>query len=472
MRQEVVKIVVVGFGMSAGNFIEKLLEYDVEHKYNVLVFGEELYVAYNRVSLSSYFETGDPCVLYMKQLEWLNAFSETRLQYYTDTVVTNIDHKHKLISTTDEIHSYDILVLATGSTPFVPPDIDSSIGGIFVFRTIENIKDMTSYSRVVKAQKSLKCAIVVGGGLLGLEAAKAYLNLAVFDKVIVLERSPHILSRQIDLEAARLVTSKIESLGITIKVNSAIDRIQVRNGNIAGVFLKDGQHLVCQMLCLAVGVRPRDDIARDSGVKCHPRGGIVIDSYMQTSIKDVYSIGDCANFNQRCFGFYSPGFQMGDILAYNLVNGRKKLFSDPTLSTKLKFFGVNVVSFGDYTQESSHNVQSMVYKDPFGKIYRKLFFSSDGKYLKGGILVGDIRDHSKLGPLVKSKAEISHPEALLRNVHAVCKHFSLSELLLFLIKQKPNTPKHKPTRNEFKECSCAEIIDKISNSIGQINAKL
>ncbi|KAJ3253215.1 hypothetical protein HK103_000803 [Boothiomyces macroporosus] len=455
--------------MSAGNFIERLLEYDVGHRYEILVFGQELHVAYNRVSLSSYFETGDPCVLYMKQLDWLNAFSEARLQYYTDTIVTNIDYKHKLVSTTDEIHSYDILLLATGSVPFIPPSINANIQGVFVFRTIQNVESMISYSRALQSHKGAKCAVVVGGGLLGLEAAKAFLNLGIFDKVVVLERSPHILARQIDSEAARIVSSKIESFGISIKVNATVDRLDVINGRLNGVFLQKNGYLECQMLCFAIGVRARDGLARESGLKCHAQGGIVVDQNLQTNVKDVYAIGDCANFKNRCYGLYSPGFEMGDILAYNLVNGRKKEFSEPALSTKLKFFGVKVASFGDLRE--SKNVRAMVYKDPFGKIYRKLFFSSE-KRLLGGILVGDIRDSQNLIQLVKSQSVISQPDLLLKSVHAVCKHFNLSELVAFLVKQSSSSRNSKAWKTGYKDCSCSHLIEKISVSVNQINAKL
>ncbi|KAJ3268992.1 hypothetical protein HDV01_001947 [Terramyces sp. JEL0728] len=472
MGQEVVKIVIVGFGMAAGNFIERLLEYDSCKRYEILVYGEESHVGYYRVALSSYFETRDCTSLYMKQHEWLDSHDEIQLQYSTNSLVTRIDHKHKLVYTTEEIRSYDILVLATGSVPFVPPDIDMNINGIFVFRTIENVQDMIVYSRSMKTVKTVRRAVVVGGGLLGLEAANAFLKLAVFDQVLVLERSPHILSRQIDLESAKIVTLKIEALGISIKQNASIDRIETTNGKIVGLFLKGGEYYDCQMLCFAVGVRPRDHVARQAGINCHQNGGILINSHLQTSIKDVYAIGECANFNDKCYGLYSPGFQMGDILAFNLTRDIKKSFLEPDMSTKLKLLGVNVASFGDYFADKRKNVKTMIYKDPFGKIYKKLIFTHDGKYLLGGILIGDIRDYFKLASLAKSKAELPDPAQLLRKPNIVCKHFNLSELLTFVMKQHLNSRSNAAKHKELEGCACNQLIDLVLNNMNQINAKL
>ena len=289
----------------------------------------------------------------------------------------------------------------------------------------------------------------MGGGLLGLEAAKAMMDLECFGKVAVVERNRWVLSRQLDADAGGMVVEQVRELGVDVLLGKRVGRIDVGvDKKVKGVQFEDGEYMACSTLCFAIGVRPRDELARAAGINCADRGGgIVVDDGLRTSAEGVYAIGECASWQGQTFGLIAPGVEMADVLAFNLTQAKEhqpRLYKRPDLSTKLKLLGVEVASFGDFFSDRdgpkylppkakrAQNgtatpdavktltnglppapVKSLTYKDPFQNVYKKFIFTMDGKYLLGGMMIGDTKDYVKLVPMVKNQKELEIPPSEL-----------------------------------------------------------
>ena len=333
-----------------------------------------------------------------------------------------------------------MLVLATGSDALVPrhtPGHDAA--GVFVYRTIEDLERLITYS----AQKKGTCGAVVGGGLLGLEAAKAMMDLENFEKVKLIERNRWVLSRQLDADAGGLVVEQVKALGLEVLLSKRVGKIEVTEDNaVKGVVFEDGERMDCSTICFAIGIKARDELARRAGIKCADRGGgIVVKEDLSTSVPDVYAIGECASWENQTFGLIAPGIEMADVLSFNLTQAKVhsyRKFKRPDLSTKLKLLGVEVASFGDFfadrdgpkhlplraakRKEGSPDalekltngvppspVKALTYKDPFQNVYKKYLFTLDGQYLLGGMMIGDTKDYVKLVPMVKNQKKLDVP---------------------------------------------------------------
>lgn len=268
-----------------------------------------------------------------------------------NTVVTKIDPPNKNVTcATGEVISYDILVLATGSVavrPMHTPGHDAN--GVFVYRTIEDLQKLIAYGEAHKGT----VGAVVGGGLLGLEAASAMTDLKCYDSVKVIETNRWIMCRQLDEEAGALVAEKVADLGVEILLGKRVGQIQAdADNNMTGIVFEDGETMPCSTVCFAIGVRARDNLPREAGLPCADRGGgVLVDNELRTSAPDVYAIGECASWEHQTFGLLAPGIEMADVLAFNLTQAKlhqPRAFKRPDLSTKLKLLGVDVASFGDY----------------------------------------------------------------------------------------------------------------------------
>lgn len=340
--------------------------------------------------------------------------------------------------------SYDILVLATGSDAVLPrhtPGHDAN--GVFVYRTIEDLEKLITFGESHKGT----VGVVVGGGLLGLEAANAMMDLQCYERVKLIERNRWVLSRQLDADAGNLVVEKVTALGLDILLSKRVGKINTdEENNVTGVIFEDGEQMDCSTICFAIGVRPRDSLARSAGIKCADRGGgILVNDDLSTSIPDIYAIGECASWKNQTFGLIAPGVEMADVLSFNLTQAKlhqPRTFKRPDLSTKLKLLGVDVASFGDFfadrdgpsslpakaarkkTDDQSAvktvvsgppppPVKALIYKDPFAQVYKKYLFTTDGKYLLGGMMIGDTSDYIKLVPMVKNQKELTIPPAEL-----------------------------------------------------------
>lgn len=444
------RLVVVGLGMVGIAFIEKMLKYDVQRReYDVVVIGEEPHLAYNRVGLTSFFQHKLVENLYLNPKEWYESMPEGSLKYHLNTLVTDIDSSNKVVKTAHgDTVMYDILVLATGSDALLPrhtPGHDAN--GVFVYRTINDLQNLIAFASTKRGTDGA----VVGGGLLGLEAAKAMIDLSVFRKVKLIERNRWVLSRQLDGDAGSMVVEQVRNLGLDVGLSKRVGRINADAGNnVTGVTFEDGESMDCSCICFAIGIRARDDLARKAGIKCADRGGgIVVKQDLSTSVPDIYAIGECASWESQTFGLIAPGVEMADVLAFNLTQAKAhtpRVFKRPDLSTKLKLLGVEVASFGDFfadrdgpkelpvrhgnkregqqRRNSVKNltsgpppppVKALTYKDPFTQVYKKYLFTLDGKYLLGGMMIGDTKDYTKLVSIVKQQKalEVSPSEFIV-----------------------------------------------------------
>ncbi|KAK5015402.1 hypothetical protein LTR39_002634, partial [Cryomyces antarcticus] len=431
------RIVVVG---------EKLMKFDVKRReYDIVVIGEEPHLAYNRVGLTSFFQHREVENLYLNPKEWYSSMPEGSLNCHLNTLVTEINTSDKTVKTSaGDTVPYDILVLATGSDAVLPrhtPGHDAK--GVFVYRTIDDLQKLIEFSSTKKGTTGA----VVGGGLLGLEAAKAMMDLEEFGKVKLIERNRWVLSRQLDADAGAMVVEQVRALGLDVLLSKRVGRIKTdAENNVTGVKFEDGEEMECSCICFAIGIKARDELARKAGIKCADRGGgIVINADLSTSNPDIYAIGECASWENQTFGLIAPGVEMADVLAFNLTQAKAhspRKFKRPDLSTKLKLLGVEVASFGDFfadrdgpkelpakrhggkkegaieTKDRVRNltegpppppVKALIYKDPFTQVYKKYLFTMDGKYLLGGMMIGDTKDYVKLVPMVKNQKPIEVP---------------------------------------------------------------
>lgn len=377
------KVIVIGNGMVGHKFCEKLIEKDIYNQFEITVFSEEPRRAYDRVHLSEYFAGKSVEALYLSQPGWYDAQGITL--YLEDPVVEIDKFKKNVISSSGRSCPYDFLVFATGSSPFVPPILGNELFGVFVYRTIEDLEMITAHA--FKAKK----AAVIGGGLLGLEAAKAMIDLDLETHVV--EHSPRLMPRQLDEAGATFLKTKLEHLGIRILLDKNTTAFRGTD-SVEYIDFADGTELETDMVVISAGIRPRDDLARRSGFKIGPRGGILVNDSMQTSDPAVFAIGECALFEGMIYGLVAPGYEMADIVAARL-NGGDKRFKPFDMSTKLKLLGVEVASFGDpFGMDTAHS--PVTYEDRMRDIYKRINVSEDGKRLLGGILVGDTRPYNML----------------------------------------------------------------------------
>ncbi|KAJ9605388.1 hypothetical protein H2200_010045 [Cladophialophora chaetospira] len=443
------KVVVVGLGMVGIAFVEKLLKLDAKRReYDIVVIGEEPHLAYNRVGLTSFFQHRQVESLYLNPETWYKGHPTDALGYHLNTLVTEIKPEERAVVTgKGDTISYDILVLATGSDALLPkhtPGHDAK--GVFVYRTIEDLDKLISYSATVKGTTGC----VVGGGLLGLEAAKAMMDLEEFDQVKLIERNRWVLSRQLDGDAGGMVVELVRQLGLDVMTSKRVGKILTNEENaVRGLIFEDGEEMECSCIMFAIGIRARDELARKAGLKCADRGGgITVDNDLKTSDPNIYAIGECASWENQTFGLIAPGIEQADVLSFNLSQAKlhsPRVFKRPDLSTKLKLLGVEVASFGDFfadrdgpkdlpirhvkkaekaakgteaSQDKVKNltdgppppaVKALTYRDPFAAVYKKYLFTMDGKYLLGGMMIGDTKDYVKLVPMVKNKKPIDVP---------------------------------------------------------------
>ncbi|RGB37571.1 hypothetical protein C1646_756737 [Rhizophagus diaphanus] len=392
-------VVVCGLGMVGLYFIEKLLKNDKDKQFRVEVFCEEPYVAYNRVGLTQYFSHREKDRMLMQPTSW---YSDNNVIVHMNEKATHIDTAAKHVTSANGISvNYDTCIIATGSYAFVPPVPGSDKLGVFVYRTIDDLEEIIKYS-----SKSKRGA-VIGGGLLGLEAAKALMDLGL--EVTIIERNKVLMSRQLDTAGGKMLINEIKKLGIKCVVdNSPREIIADEDGKVTGIRF-DNETIQMDMVIMAAGIRPRDDLAKASGISTHQRGGVFVDDLLRTNDPNVYAIGEVALYGGAIYGLVAPGYDMADVVVNNLINGGGKRFLGGDLSSKLKLLGVHVASFGDYFAKEDDTIMHLVYTDPFSSVYKKLIFSMDGKYLLGGILVGDTDDYAKLHALMKSKKPLIAP---------------------------------------------------------------
>jgi nitrite reductase (NADH) large subunit len=387
-------LVVIGNGMVGHRFCERLVAFDADRSYQVVTFCEEPRPAYDRVNLTKYFSCRDPRKLSLADPAWYEKHGITL--HLGDRAVA-IDRERRVVRSAQgrEI-PYDKIVLATGSAPFVPPVPGIDKKGVFVYRTIEDLDQIIAYGETVRK------AAVIGGGLLGLEAAKAAYDLGLETHVV--EFAPRLMPRQIDDTGSKVLVGKINALGVQVHLGKNTKEI-LGNGKVEGMAFADGGELDAKMIVVSAGIKPRDELARACGLTVGQRGGVVVDDHLRTSDPDIYAVGEVALYGGMVYGLVAPGYEMAEIAAANLT-GQERVFKGADLSTKLKLMGVDVASFGNCFADDK-TAKPITYEDPFKGSYKKLLFTLDGTRLVGGILVGDASEYGQLSMLAKSGQPLS-----------------------------------------------------------------
>ena len=394
------RIVVVGNGMVGHHFVEQMLEADASCK--ITVIGAEPRPAYDRVHLSDVFAGREPHELALTTREF---YINNNVDAHFGDAVAKIDREAKVVTTAGgQKFAYDKLVLATGSYPFVPPVPGSNNPLCFVYRTIDDLGSIRA------AAQHAKKGVVVGGGLLGLEAANALRNLGLETHVV--EFAPQLMGVQVDQEGGAILRSKVEALGLTIHTGKNTQKIIEGATSALAMHFADGEILETDMIVFSAGVRPDDKLARESELKLGERGGIVIDYHCRTSDENIYAVGECALWGGRIFGLVAPGYTMAKAAASQLAGG-DMLFQGADMSTKLKLLGVDVGSIGDSHARTPGALSYRVIDEGAG-IYKKLVVSSDGKTLLGAVLVGDNTLYDTLLQYMLNKIELpQQPLALI-----------------------------------------------------------
>lgn len=378
-------VVIVGNGMVGHHLVAQLVERGAHLEKRITVIGEERFIAYDRVQLSSLFSGNSHQDLMLSSEEW---YSKHGIELMLGSQVTKIERDNKrLVLDEDSVIGYDQLVLATGSYPFVPPIEGHDRDNIFVYRTLDDL------SEIKTACQGAKTGAVIGGGLLGLEAANALKLLGVETHVV--EFAPRLMPVQLDDGAGLVLKEKIEELGLTVHTSTATEKICDGEGATHRMVFKDADPLEVDVIVFSAGIRPQDALARQAGINIGERGGIVIDDQCRTSDESIFAIGECALWQEKIFGLVAPGYTMARVVADKLVDRENAGFTGADMSTKLKLLGVDVASIGD-AHKATDGAQEMVLQDAVAGVYKKLVVDQSGTKLLGAILVGDNSDYDAL----------------------------------------------------------------------------
>jgi len=394
-------LVVVGHGMVGHHFLEDCVSRNLHQQYQIVVFGEERYAAYDRVHLSEYFGGRSAESLSLVEGDF---FADNGIELRLSQQIVAIDRDARVVRSASghETH-WDKLVLATGSYPFVPPVPGNDLPGCFVYRTLDDL------DAIAVCAAGSRRGVVIGGGLLGLEAANALKQLGLETHVV--EFAPNLMAVQLDGDGAAMLRKKIEALGVGVHTRKATTEIVPADGGLVLRFA-DGEQLETDMVVFSAGIRPQDALARSCGLAIGERGGVCIDDGCRTSDPNVLAIGECALWEGKIFGLVAPGYQMARVAAAALA-GEDKTFTGADMSTKLKLLGVDVASFGD---AHGRTPGALSYQWTHGpqQIYKKMVVSHDGKTLLGGVLVGDASEYATLVQMMLNGIALpKEPETLI-----------------------------------------------------------
>ena len=399
------KLVMVGNGMAGVRTLEELLKHAPE-MYDITVFGAEPHPNYNRILLSPVLageQTVDDIIL--NPVDW---YQENHIQLYLGKKVVKIDRKNRYVEADDGTRAeYDRLLLATGSNPFILPVPGADLPGVISFRDIADVDAMIS------ASSQYKHAVVIGGGLLGLEAANGLMKRGM--DVSVVHIGAWLMERQLDEPAARLLQKSLEEkgmkfllqkqtaelvaspspasgrgvgerAGVDAPVSTAQTPPSPQGSRVTAIRFKDGSEVPADLVVMAVGIRPNTELAESAGLHCNR--GIVVNDTMQTFDPRIYSIGECAAHRGIAYGLVAPLFEQAKVCANHLAQHGIGRYQGSVTSTKLKVTGIDLFSAGDYI--GSEGTESILYSDPIGGVYKKLVLK-DNK-LVGGVMYGDTVD--------------------------------------------------------------------------------
>ncbi|MAT14130.1 MAG: hypothetical protein CMJ46_02550 [Planctomyces sp.] len=398
------RIIVVGDGRVGLRFCQKMVELDLHHEYELIVFSEERLPAYDRHALAAYGQHRNDEQLLLAPTSW---YAEHGITLHLSDRILKIDRgERQILSSRGEALTYDRLVLATGSYSYVPSIVGNEQQGIHLFRSI---KDM---ERIIADREHCRSVAVIGGGLFGLEAAKAVFDLGL--KTHIIESAPWLMQHQLDETGAACLREFIEAQGVEVHLNKTTTDIRGNGTRVTGLGFQDETGVDVDMVVFAAGIRPRDELGRICQLDIHSDGGIVVNNQLQTSDPHIYAIGKAAWHPDLMCGLVSPGCQMADVLAANLT-GTPTDFTGIEQAVNRNIMGVNIACFGDEIFSGS-DFESVTWRDPGRGIYRKLYINPQGTRILGGILVGDTSDYDRLLSLMKTEQTLTcSVEELLKN---------------------------------------------------------
>jgi nitrite reductase (NADH) large subunit len=388
------KLVVIGNGMAGMRTIEELLA-AAPQAYRITVFGAEPHGNYNRIMLSSLL-SGEKAMteIVINDRQWYSD-NHITLHVGADKTIVQIDRRNKKVMAQDgTVAEYDRLLIATGSNAVMPELEGINLDGVLRFRAVIDVDTMLSYSR------SHRKAVVLGGGLLGLEAANGLLSQGM--EVTVLHNHEALLNRQLDKPASQLLQAELERRGMRFNMASQLKAlVGDAKGHIRALTLEDNSELACDVLIVAIGVRPNMALAQAAGLYCER--GIVVNDTLQTYDPSIYAVGECIQHRGETFGLVAPLFEQAKVCANHLsAHGVANYLTQPT-ATKLKVTGIHVFSVGDFQGDA--NSESIYLSDPNASIYKKLVIKANK--LIGAVLYGDTRDGAWYQELLEQGQDIA-----------------------------------------------------------------
>ncbi len=395
------KLLVIGNGMVGQRFLDTVVR-DTAGQFEITVVCEEPRLAYDRVHLSSYFSGKTAADLALVEERF---FRDHDIDVILGDPAVSLDSgRHCVTTASGRALLYDKMVLATGSYPFVPPIPGRDRPHCLVYRTIEDLDAIRA------AAATSRVGVVIGGGLLGLEAGKALQDLGLETHIV--EFAPRLMAVQLDDGGGRMLRGKIEQLGVRVHTDKTTAAIVAGGSHRHILQFTDASELPVDVVVFSAGIRPRDELARQGGLALGERGGVCIDNRCRTSDPDIFAIGECASWGGRCFGLVAPGYQMAAVAAAQLAGLETAEFTGADMSTKLKLLGVDVASLGD-AHGTSPGARAYTFIDERRQIYKRLVVSEDGRKLLGGILVGAVEDYDTWLPTMQNGLPLPADPAVL-----------------------------------------------------------
>lgn len=384
-------LIIIGNGMVSWRLCRQLVELGVPATRRVIVFGDEPRPAYDRVNLTKYFELDKPDDLLLSPLDW---YEENSIELLVNTKVIKLDTASRLVvDDQGREYAYGDCVIATGSSAYVPPVDGFDSDNVFVYRTIEDIEAIKA------AAKDARHGVVIGGGLLGLEAANVLKDLSV--ETCIVQAAGGLMSRQLNEDASSYLLREVAALGMSVRLKTMTKSIQPRDGRLE-LFFEKSEPMMTDLVIVAAGITPNSDLASDAGLETAVRGGIIVNDNLRTSDRNVYAIGECASYRGRVYGLVAPGYQMADVLARRLARKKKSKYKGSSESCRLKLLGVEVSTFGDFMEEGDYRIYRG--KDS----YRSLVLKRSR--LIGATVVGDWKSTSQLERAVYEGRRLSRKQ--------------------------------------------------------------
>ncbi|MCA9808815.1 MAG: NAD(P)/FAD-dependent oxidoreductase [Candidatus Dadabacteria bacterium] len=390
MKEMLHRLVIIGNGMAGQAAVEEILQIQNDG-YEIVVFGAEPSHSYNRIMLSDVLSGKRSfSQLNTKNRAW---YESNRIKLFTRSPVTKIDAERKMVFTENGYSShYDKLLLATGSVPFIPPIKGVDKNGVHVYRTIEDVWSMSEISRYRKN------AVVIGGGLLGLEAAKALKDNGM--DVTVIHLTEHLMEQQLDYDSGTMLQMLLEKTGLKFRMN-AVTREILGEDSVTGVKLQSGEVIEADMLLICTGIRPNTELARNAEIMI--RRGVVVNDFLETSHENIYAIGECVEHRGVVYGLFEPLAEQARVVADSLVGGGLRTFEESPLSAVLKIADINLVSVGNYA--GGDDCEELVYSDPAVGIYKKIVLKENR--IDGAIFLGDTTQYRDIYDLLRGNAVIN-----------------------------------------------------------------